>query len=236
MVIRTFRTLMNFALSTTVFLAGPVSEGAPSRASSRGAIGTTVLPASAPPVLAPPAVAPSPAMGAIAGALTYQAWKELRVEEARLVLERMMMETQIQQMQLTQNSADRSPGERQAVIRQQVAPARQAALAKQTVLGAKNGRVDQRLEIKADNKVEQARINLEIAQELTISDYLQIYLSQFRSSDALREVARRMNPEEVAELLMAYQQKAPGAGHLADTALAASRLCSGAALASPSNR
>lgn len=236
---KSFRALVAAALSTSVLTATAVASASPSKAfpskgSPRGSFGAAVIPASAPPVVSS-VVSALPAPTAIPGVLTFQAWKALRVEEARLVLERMMMETQIQQMQQTQNAAERSPGERQAVIRQAAPPA-----LRQAVRGSRTGRVDQRLDAKTDargdGKVEQARINLEIAQELAITDYLQIYLSQFRTPDALRDVARRMNPEEVAELLVAYQQKAVGLGSVADSSLAASRLCSGAALASPSSR
>lgn len=237
---KSFRVLVAAALSTSVLTAAAVasasaSKALPSKASARASFGAAVIPASAPPVVSS-VVSALPSPTAIPGVLTFQAWKALRVEEARLVLERMMMETQIQQMQQTQNAAERSPGERQAVIRTQAAP----PVLRQAVRGSRTGRVDQRLDAKtdarADGKVEQARINLEIAQELAITDYLQIYLSQFRTPDALRDVARRMNPEEVAELLVAYQQKAVGPGSVADSSLAASRLCSGAALASPSSR
>lgn len=237
---KSFRVLVAAALSTSVLTAAAVasaspSKALPSKASARASFGAAVIPASAPPVVSS-VVSALPSPTAIPGVLTFQAWKALRIEEARLVLERMMMETQIQQMQQTQNAAERSPGERQAVIRTQAAP---PAL-RQAVRGSRTGRVDQRLDAKTDargdGKVEQARINLEIAQELAITDYLQIYLSQFRTPDALRDVARRMNPEEVAELLVAYQQKAVGLGSVADSSLAASRLCSGAALASPSSR
>lgn len=236
---KSFRGLVAAALSTSVLATTAVASASPSnspsKASPRGSFGGAVIPASAPAVVSS-VVSAMPSPAAIPGVLTFQAWKALRVEEARLVLERMMMETQIQQMQQTQNAAERSPGERQAVIRQAAPP----ALRQATVRGSRNGRVDQRVDAKtdarADGKVEQARINLEIAQELAITDYLQIYLSQFRTPDALRDVARRMNPEEVAELLVAYQQKAVGLGSVADSSLAASRLCSGAALASPSSR
>jgi hypothetical protein len=70
-------------------------------------------------------------------------------------------------------------------------------------------------------------MNLEIAQDLTIDDYLQIYLSQFKSAEVLRDVARRMNPDEVAELLIAYQKTA-SIGEFENTGAAANpRLCSG---------
>lgn len=216
----------------------------------RNGLNRDLLPASAPAVLGSMvAGAPTPSASPTGPvALTFQAWKTLRIEEARFVLERMMMETQIQQMQQSQNAqlVDRAPGERQAVVRSiPSAPNEGNApnAASQAIRSSRNARVDarsesmhNRQESRSEIKVEQARINLEIANELTITDYLQIYLSQFRSPEVLRDVARRMAPEDVAELLMAYQQKSASLGSVAESSLAASRLCSGASVARPATR
>lgn len=124
--------------------------------------------------------------------LTFQAWKNLRVEEARLVLERMILESQFEKMPVI----DRSPGERQAVIRTAVEPVRQGIRPGGGVKTA----------LRPESRIEQARMNLEIAQDLMVNDYLVIYLSQFRSRDAILDVARRMPPEDVADLLMSHQR------------------------------
>jgi hypothetical protein len=192
---------------------------------------------------APSALPSSPSV------LTFQAWKTLRIEEARLVLERMMLETQIQQAQQGQGAAsiDRAPGERQAVIRSNSPASLQTSLPQTpsqkiaprtvpsapTALNAQNGRLEQR----SESKVEQARINLEIASELTITDYLQIYLSQYQSLETLRDVARRMAADEVADLLAAYQQqRAQNHGAITENSLGESRICAGATATKPAAR
>jgi hypothetical protein len=55
-------------------------------------------------------------------------------------------------------------------------------------------------------KLQQALQNAEIAQELTVNDYFVLYLSQFHTKDAFVEAAKRLSPEELAELMMAYQK------------------------------
>lgn len=102
------------------------------------------------------------------GLLTFNEWKELRVDEARLVLERVMIESQM------------------------------AETSKQTGATERNAR----------GRVEQARLSLDITKELTFSDYQQIYLSQNRKSEQLRDLAKRMSSDEVAALLI-YSQQTP---------------------------
>jgi hypothetical protein len=58
--------------------------------------------------------------------------------------------------------------------------------------------------------VEQARKGLEVSQDLTVSDYFALYHAQIKSRDAMVDVAKRMAPEEVAELLLAYQKLSTG--------------------------
>lgn len=163
--------------------------------------------------------------------LTFQAWKSLRTDEARLILERLTLESQIFAASSSPVVADRAPGERQAVVRPaRVAP--EAAPATTTSRSAGRAALRPRTDGRLDARVEQARLNLEIAQDLTINDYLQIYLSQFKTADVLRDVARRMNPDEVADLLIAYQRSATlgsSQNEYADSGVVAqSRLCSGA--------
>jgi hypothetical protein len=57
-----------------------------------------------------------------------------------------------------------------------------------------------------DHRLDQARLNVEIAQELTIHDYFQLYLNQFKGKDALLEAAKKLSPEDVAELLSLYKK------------------------------
>lgn len=199
-----------------VWLVGGLSGGLP-RANAAPNVAPSAVPNSLPAAVVVPAMVTTPA-SALPAVLTFQAWKTLRTDEARLILERLTLEGQI----FAASSADRTPGERQAVVR-----AGQAAAVAASPMPRSSPRAAVRP--RQDNRVEQARMNLEIAQDLTINDYLQIYLSQFKTADVLRDVARRMNPDEVAELLIAYQ-KTSTHGDLANNSSAGnSRLCSGAA-------
>lgn len=167
-------------------------------------------------------VGAAPALPAV---LTYQAWKSLRTDEARLILERLTLEGQIFAASNGAPGVDRMPGERQAVV---AAAPTNGNVTSPSSRSLPRASVRARQDNRQDSRVEQARMNLEIAQDLTINDYLQIYLSHFKTPDVLRDVARRMNPDEVAELLIAYQKTAS----IVETANAASsggsRLCSGA--------
>lgn len=64
---------------------------------------------------------------------------------------------------------------------------------------------------KLDPKIRQAQENLDLARELTVNDYFLLYLRQFREREAFIEAAKKMTPEEVADLLMAYQKSVSGA-------------------------
>lgn len=152
-------------------------------------------PAPSPAASAPVAMVKPPSVPAVETALTFQAWKSLRVDEARFVLERMTLEGHLEKMP----QIDRSPVEKTPAIR--------------TTTVTRAGRVESR----ADARIEQARINLEIARDLTVNDYLLVYLSQFKSREVLIDVARRMPPEDVADLLQAYQKLSLG-GQIAEHA------------------
>lgn len=71
------------------------------------------------------------------------------------------------------------------------------------VRGAKSARPDQ--------KIQQAQLAVDIAQELNVNDYFLLYLSQFKSRDAFVEAAKKLNPEESADLMLAYQKHLAGA-------------------------
>ncbi len=62
----------------------------------------------------------------------------------------------------------------------------------------------------AENKIKsttEAGLSLSVAQELSISDYFVGYLTKQGSLEgAIKEVAARLTPEEVAELMSAYAQ------------------------------
>lgn len=152
---------MLMVFSIAIALVGVAAEAQPSK------------------VFAVSAATPAPALEVLPSALTFQSWKNLRVDEARLVLERLTFENQIQ----------RTPGVRSI-----------------------------------GSRVEQAKMNLEIAQDLTVNDYLAIYLSRFKSRDVIVDVARRMSPEEIADLLLSHQRLAPAGAVAENTSAATPRL------------
>lgn len=207
-----FSFVIAVAVMNLGFIGQPVAKAAPG-----------VAPMNAQPSATGTLLIASPTIPAVPAVLTFQAWKSVRTDEARLVLERLILEGQIFAASgFAADGVKRAPGERQAVVR-----------AAQTggQLTSPMPRSSPRAVVRPrqDNRIEQARMNLEIAQDLTINDYLHIYLSQFNETDVLRDVARRMNPDEVAELLIAYQ-KTSSFGELANSATAgSSRLCSGTA-------
>jgi hypothetical protein len=49
-----------------------------------------------------------------------------------------------------------------------------------------------------------------VAQELAVNDYFVLYLSQFKSRDAFIEAAKKLTPEEAADLMMSYQKHLAG--------------------------
>ena len=60
---------------------------------------------------------------------------------------------------------------------------------------------------RADRRLEQARLNLEIVSELSTNDYFVLYLKPFKSKDAFLEAAKKLSPEEMGELMVAYQKQ-----------------------------
>lgn len=130
--------------------------------------------------------------GAIASAqvsvLGFQAWKTSRQDEARSTLER---------VQTGQGSQSGAPS---------VEGAGSGDKALSSKFGPKNGEKSSlRLSTKADPRLQQARLNLEIAQELTVSDYFVLYLSQFKDREAFVEAAKKLTPEDMADLLMHFK-------------------------------
>ncbi|MBL7688335.1 MAG: hypothetical protein JNJ49_09890 [Bdellovibrionaceae bacterium] len=120
--------------------------------------------------------------------LTFQAWKTTRLEEARNTIERLQLEAALDRLP----PVDRSPGEKTVVVKSttDAAPASSRS-------GVRVLRPEQRLN--------QAKINFEIAKELSIHDYIAVYLSQYSSRASMLEVAKKMSPDEVAELLLALR-------------------------------
>lgn len=59
---------------------------------------------------------------------------------------------------------------------------------------------------RGDQKLQQAQLNLEIVQELTVNDYFVLYLNQFKDRSAFLEAARKLNSDEAADLMLSYQK------------------------------
>jgi hypothetical protein len=138
--------------------------------------------------------------------LSFRAWKDHRVNDARIHLERAIADLNLERGPIV----DRAPGQRAPIVKADAKPVAIAAGATKTTRVADQKRLESR--------VEQAKSNLEMAQELNVSDYFAVYLSQFRTREAMLEAARQMPPEDVADLMLAYQKAAaqdaagPGVG------------------------
>lgn len=129
----------------------------------------------------------SPRARAESNVLGFQAWKASRIDEAKTALEKLT----------TEGGMDRpmpsgTPGNA-ARIDKRVEPAKPAQAHRN------------------DPKLQQAELNVEVAQELTVNDYFVLYLNQFKDKEALLEAAKKLSPEEVAELMMAYRKNLNGA-------------------------
>lgn len=113
---------------------------------------------------------------------SYQSWKNARIEEAQSQLERLQSKQEI-------------------------------SLPPKSALKTKEGKATTETNAtssKTDAKLRQAQENLDIARELTVNDYFLLYLRQFREREAFIEAAKKLSPEELADLLMAYQKNVSG--------------------------
>ena len=55
-------------------------------------------------------------------------------------------------------------------------------------------------------KFQQAQLNLQIVQELTVSDYFTLYLSQLKDRSMMLDAAKKLSADEIADLMLAYQK------------------------------
>ncbi len=113
----------------------------------------------------------------------YQAWKSSRVEEAKKQLEKALTE----------------------------APASAKAVDSKTSKGPQESTRFQKGS-RGDQKLQQAQLNVEIAEELGVNDYFVLYLNQFKDRSAFMEAAQKLNAAEAADLMMAYQKYLATAG------------------------
>ncbi len=129
----------------------------------------------------------SPAFGSVtlvapvapSGPLGFKDWKANRVGEAKSNLEKL-------QIELDPNLPT-APGKAQ-------------------VQSAKvPGRVQK--VVRADSRLTQAQTNLEIAQELSAHDYFVLYLSQLKAETDIQEAAKKLDPSEVAEIMIGIKKQ-----------------------------
>jgi hypothetical protein len=118
------------------------------------------------------------------GVMSFQAWKTSRVEEARNILERLQSDAQLDKAP----AVDRSPFDNN----------KKKSEKKDSARSIKS--------VRADQRVQQAQLNLEISQEFAVNDYFLLYLNQFKNRDSFLEAAKKLTPEEAADLMMAYQK------------------------------
>jgi hypothetical protein len=114
--------------------------------------------------------------------LGFQAWKTSRIDDAKAAVERLT----------DQDKEAATPSPKSARKNKHDVSSR-------LQLASKTSRSDQRLQ--------QAQINLEMAQELTVNDYFVLYLSQFKQKEAFIEAAKKLSAEESADLMMSYQKR-----------------------------
>lgn len=77
-----------------------------------------------------------------------------------------------------------------------------------------------------ERRLEQAKLNVEIATDLTVNDYFVLYLKPLRSKDAFLEAARKLSPDEMGELMIAYQKQLSGDATDGGTPLASTEAAS----------
>jgi hypothetical protein len=145
-------------------------------------------------------------MGAVgladtSGPLSFQAWKSSRVEEAKSSLDHVQINIQAE-AQSEKASAPLLPDKPLLTIAK--GSSGKSEVASQSRVHAPVGSAH------GDLKLSQAQLNYETAQELTINDYFALYISQLRGKESFVEAAKKLNPDEMAELMMAYSKSLSG--------------------------
>lgn len=144
-------------------------------------------------------------LGAEAGAVqSYKEWKNCRVQEAQ------------QRVSVLKTQIDSKKNSR-----------RDIAQGKDPNLAMKTGTEANMPEVQLlERQLRQEADNLDIAKDLTVSDYFAGYLTKVKDQKAaFNEVAGKLSAEEVAELMSAYANSVFGArgSDLPTTATAVSR-------------
>lgn len=141
---------------------------------------------------------PNPAVAA--EIMGFRTWKAMRVEEAATALQRIQAESYAERSIPSLSSMNFQPAPGFAFPAPgTVKKGRPSAGAAAAMRVQKGG--------KGESRLQQAQLNLEVATELTINDYFVLYLSQFDSETAMREAAKKLSPDEVAELMIAFRRQ-----------------------------
>lgn len=196
---------LSLALLIIVMTVMAAAIVGPAFASSSGPV-SAAIPATA----AAATVDSSVGVGVQAGVLGFQAWKTSRVDEARDAVERIQLEIHLDKTP----QVDRAPGERVAIIKSAGTKGAEKIekMVEKKVENMKALEPNARLQKNArpDQRLRQAQLNVQIAHELTVNDYFVLYLSQFKERGAFLEAAKKLTPEETADLMVTYQRHLVG--------------------------
>lgn len=119
--------------------------------------------------------------------LGFRTWKSKQIEEAKISLDVAKIDLRVK------NTGGKSKHSRYIPV------------ASPRLLAAKKNIPDSKRAQSWEERLNQAKLNLEIAQELTVNDYFVLYLSRVDNPDVFEEAAKKMTPEEMAELMRAYR-------------------------------
>jgi hypothetical protein len=127
--------------------------------------------------------------------LSFKEWKAMRVEETRHQLERAQLDMAAERKK---GAAPQEPQEFR-----KSSPGAAGVKGKDSVLRVQKGQ-------NRENRLQQAKLSLEVANELTINDYFVLYLIPSDREAVILEAVKKMTPDEVAELMRAYKKHLEG--------------------------
>ncbi len=137
----------------------------------------------------------------------FKEWKLERVKVARLSLERAK---QSNLKEAKSNSDHQTPPGEKAVLSNLVKLQQKGQSVGAGVSTSAVGGYNAKKNTPSYQRLRQAELSLEIAQELNVNDYFILYLSQFQSREAFEEAAGKLSKAEVGQLLMAYKKQLLG--------------------------
>lgn len=134
-----------------------------------------------------------------AEALGFKAWKSSRVEEAKTAIGRLQQPAAPPSTNLPSAPGASRPGKSASLASSTAGPAASPAASRMQKGG------------KTESRLQQAQLNLDIANDLTVNDYFVLYLSQLEKG-ALLDAVKKMSPDEVVEVMSAYKTYLEGGG------------------------